>query len=120
MKERFKQVRLALDMSMESFGARLGVTRATISRIESGVNNITPQMFTSVCREFGVNKDWLETGSGDMFVTLSTDEELAKLVGTVMADSDEFIKKTFLALGQLTPQQWQLVKDFVDKIKSGT
>jgi len=120
MKERVKAIRIALDMSMESFGARLGVTRATISRIESGVNNVTPQMLISICREFNVNKEYLETGSGDMFVKVSDDEQLAKLLGAVFTDGDEFVKKTFLALGQLSPQQWQLVKDFVDIIKSGT
>jgi hypothetical protein len=55
-----------------------------------------------------------------MFVKVSDDEQLAKLLGAVFTDGDEFVKKTFLALGQLSPQQWQLVKDFVDKIKSGT
>ena len=66
--ERIKEVRAETNLTMEEFGKRIGVTRATISRIESGKITVTGQVHRSICREFGVNEDWLLTGEGEMFV----------------------------------------------------
>lgn len=51
---------------MDRFGERLGITKAAISRIESGVTNLTPQMAKSIAREFGISEEWLKTGEGEM------------------------------------------------------
>lgn len=120
MEDRIKELRQALGLSMESFGSRLGVTKATVSRIENGVNNVTNQMVASICREFNVNREWLETGAGSMFVELSRAEMAANIVASAIGSGDDFVLNTFIALGQLTPAQWQLVKDFVEKIKGST
>lgn len=66
MNERVKILRKSLDLSQESFANKLGVTKATISRIEKGVNNLTEQMIKSICREFKVNEDWFRYGTGNM------------------------------------------------------
>lgn len=66
MKERLKQARIALRLSQRNFGSRIGVTDAAISKLESGFNNLTEQMILSICREFGINENWLRTGEGEM------------------------------------------------------
>lgn len=118
MKERLKELRIALGISQAELGERIGVSRAAISRLEGGSNNFTNQMVTSICREFGVNEEWLRTGSGDMFEEMSRAEKAAQIVGAALGSGDEFILNTFIALGQLSPNEWELIKKFVDKIKS--
>lgn len=66
--ERIKQVRKSMNLTLETFGQRVGVTKAAISRVENGFRSVTDQMRRSICREFGVNEDWLLTGEGEMFV----------------------------------------------------
>ena len=65
--ERVKEIRKSLDLTLEKFGEKLGVTKTTISRIEKGINNLTEQMTISICREYNVNYDYLIRGEGDMF-----------------------------------------------------
>ena len=65
--ERVNEVRKSLGLTLEKFGEKLGVTKTTISRIEKGVNNLTVQMATSICREYNVNYDYLMYGEGEMF-----------------------------------------------------
>jgi len=120
MKERIKLIREQYGLSQSAFAARLGISRASVCQLESGINGASNSTVINICREFNVNREWLETGNGDMLINTTESEELARTVAKILADSDEFVIKTFLALGQLSPQQWQLVKDFVDKIKSGT
>lgn len=120
MNERIKQLRKELGLTLEKFGEKIGVTKQTVSRIENGINNVTDQMFKSICREFNVNENWLRTGEGDMFVQLSRDERVADIVKKALASDDEFIINTFTALGQLTPAEWDLVKKFINTIKGDT
>ena len=67
MNERIKQVRLALGLSQDSFGARIGLGKSSLSKIERGANSTTEQTILSICREFGVDEVWLRTGEGEMF-----------------------------------------------------
>lgn len=94
MKERVKELRKKLGLTLEKFGEKLGVTKQTVSRIENGVNSLTDQMFKSICREFNVSEEWLRTGNGDMFNPSPLDEleKLAKQYG--LTDKDYiFIEK---------------------------
>ena len=120
MKDRIKEIRNYYKLSQEQFGARIGITRASVSQIEKGTNGASNATLLNICREFNINKDWLETGNGNMFLELSRAEMAANIVGNAISSGDDFVISTFVALGQLTPQQWAVVKDFVDKIKSST
>ena len=65
---RVRQIRKQKSMTLEQFGEKVGVTKQTISRIENGINSLTEQMILSICREFGVNENWLRNDEGKMFV----------------------------------------------------
>lgn len=66
MKDRIREVREHFGLSMEKFGSRIGIGKASISLLESGKNNPSVQTITLICREFGVNEQWLRTGEGEM------------------------------------------------------
>lgn len=67
MKDRIREVREHFGLSMEKFGSRIGIGKASISLLESGKNKPSVQTITLICREFGVNEQWLRTGEGEMF-----------------------------------------------------
>ena len=71
--ERVNKLRKSLNLTLEKFGDRLGVTKVAISNIEKGNRNLTEQMTKSICREFGVDYIWLTTGEGEMFVESDDD-----------------------------------------------
>lgn len=71
--ERVKEIRKSLSLTLEKFGSRLGVGKTAISKIEKGENNLSPQMFKMICREFRVNDEYLESGNGEMFAEASQD-----------------------------------------------
>lgn len=64
--ERIKVLRKEKNLSMEDFGSVIGMGKSAVSRIENGVNGTTDQTIRSICREFGVNEQWLRTGEGEM------------------------------------------------------
>lgn len=95
--ERVKEIRKELNLTLEKFGERVGVTKQTVSRIENGVNNLTDQMALAICRTFSVNEHWLRTGEGEPYIKGSEDE-LAELVGRLYKDKGSMRYKMSLEL----------------------
>lgn len=107
--ERVKWVRKTLGLTLEKFGEKVGVQKSAISKIENGENGITDQMCKSICREFNVSDEWLRDGTGDMFVDLSRDLQLARFFGEVQID--EGFKKRFVsALSTMTVDEWAFLE----------
>lgn len=68
MMNRIKEVRKCLNLSQESFGKRLGVSRSVINNLERNITGLKEPLFELFCKTFNVNPDWLLTGNGDMFI----------------------------------------------------
>lgn len=111
--ERIKELRKALNLSQDAFGKKLGVTGASVSRIEKGERTLTEQMTLSICREFRVNYFWLTEGTGDMFTGTpqSTVDELAEDY-----DLDDIDKKIIEKYLELKPEQRRVLKDYLKSI----
>lgn len=73
MKDRIKNLRKSLDMTQQEFADRIGVKRNTIGQYEIGRNEPIDTVINLICREFGVNEEWLRTGNGEMFSPAPTD-----------------------------------------------
>lgn len=109
--ERVKEVRKALDLTLEKFGDRLGVTKVAISNIEKGNRSLTDQMLKAICREFNVSERWLRDGAGEMFVDLSRDIQIAKFIGEIQMDEgNNFKKRLISALSSMTAAEWELLE----------
>ena len=118
MNARIKELRKSLGLTMEKFGERRGVTKMTISRIESGVNNITEQMIKSICREFNVNEEWLRAGEGEMFKPMDSETELHAMVDRVLGSKNEHIKTLFKNFAKLDDEYINALDNILDKLLS--
>lgn len=96
--ERIKDLRKSQGMTLEQFGERCGVGKTAISKLERGERSLTNQMSASICREFGVSKDWLENGIGEMYIKSDVFDlgEYAKQHG--ITDLELEIIKTYLKI----------------------
>ena len=94
--ERIKQIRKELDFTLEKFGEKVGVTRASMSNIENGNRNVTEQMRKSICREFHVDYIWLTTGKGEPFV--KSDISFYEKIDRIMAVENDTLKSLIMKL----------------------
>ena len=74
MNERIKQIRRELGLTQQEFAERIGLKQNSIALIESGKRNISDQAVLSICREYGINEDWLRTGWGEKRTSNSNSE----------------------------------------------
>lgn len=111
--ERIKQLRTSLNMTLEKFGERLGVTKTAISYIEANKRNVTDQMIKSICREFNVNYDWLVYGEGEMF------SELPKTILDELCqayDLDETDRRIIQEYVKMDKQARQVLKAYIKRM----
>ena len=96
--ERVRSVRKELNLTLEKFGEKLGVSKGAISAIEIGTRNLTEQMTKSICREYNVNYDYLVNGEGEMFDDLPQTvlDELCSQYE--LDDLDRFIVELYVGL----------------------
>jgi transcriptional regulator with XRE-family HTH domain len=114
MNERLKELRKMLNISQEELGTRLGVTRAAISRLESGERNITEQMILSIIREFNVTEKWFRSGEGEMFIQLPPEDEYVRAAAEISKDDDEkIIQQIIIEYWKLNPDAKKHVKEYI-------
>lgn len=123
MNDRIKQVRLALGLSQEEFGNRLGVGRGAITNIELNKVSPKPYFVDLICRQFGVDEEWLKTGEGDMFLELSKNAQLNQIFEEIQLSDDELIKsivRTYWGLSDADKAVIRrVVQELADKLKTG-
>ncbi len=73
---RMKELRETLGLSMPEFGKKLGCSRDVIANIEYGRSEPKEVFLNHVCDMYGVNRQWLFSGNGQMFDETAGDEEV--------------------------------------------
>lgn len=115
--ERVKVLRKELGLTLEKFGDRIGVTKASISDIENGRRNLTAHMFKTICMEFKVSPDWLRSGDGEMFPALSRSESITYFVDELMREeSDSFKLRLVEVLAKLDEDEWEVLANLAKRL----
>lgn len=112
--ERVKQLRKSLDLTLEKFGDRLGVTKVAISNIENGKRAVTEQMSKAICREFNVSEDWLRNGVGDMFK--QRDGSFSEILSELDDSDDDFIKSFITVYMELDEDSKEVLRKTARKM----
>lgn len=117
-KDRLKELRKTLKLSQTEFGTGLGTGIGAISNFEHGRTTPSEQQLDLICRIYGCDRIWLETGDGEMFREPTIDEQIAGFVGDVLSDKgDEFQKRVMRILASLGPEGWKALSDFLDAVE---
>ena len=118
MNERLKKLRKTLDLTQQAFSDKLGVKRNTVGQWEIGRNEPGDAIIFSICREFNVNEEWLRTGSGEMFIELTRDEQIERFVGDALKSEDDSFKKKFISmLAALDESDWEVLQKMVELLQ---
>ncbi|WP_415967978.1 helix-turn-helix domain-containing protein [Emergencia timonensis] len=118
LNERIKEIRKALGLSQETFGEKLGVTRGAITNIELNKTEPKPLFIDLICRVFNVNKNWILSGLGEMFVEVSREDKIRDFVNKVISEDDAFKKRFIEMLADLDTDEWLILQKVAEKLAS--
>ncbi|MEN3134119.1 helix-turn-helix domain-containing protein [Bacillus albus] len=114
--DRLKKVRTSTGMTQVQFANSLGLTRAAYAKYEYG--DVVPKevVLRQIAHTFNVNKQWLETGTGSMFIPITTEEKRMKFIAELAKNEDEDLQRAMMQLTQLTPERFKIVADLIENL----
>ena len=116
MKDRIKKIRKELDLTQQKFADKLGVKRNTVGQWECGINALTDQTITAICREFNVNEAWLREGKGDIFILKTRNQIITDFVNDLMDEPDSFKTRFIEGMSKLDESDWEDIEKIILKI----
>lgn len=119
MNQRMKMVREALGMSQANFAESADIGLGVIKNIDSNRTEPNDHFYNVLCARYNINRTWLETGEGEMFVEMSRAEKIGRFVADVLEDEpDSFRRKLIDILIELDADGWQKLKEAADVLSS--
>lgn len=118
---RIKTLRQTLGMSQTDFGRKIGVTRSVLSNLDLGITTLQDPLLSLVCSVFNVRREWLETGSGEMFEQPDTEAPFYNAIGSISNDEpDSFRKRFVVALAELDDAELDAMERFIRSLLRDT
>lgn len=116
--ERIKYLRKeVLHFTLEQFGEHIGIKKSAMSQIENGKNNLTDQVFKSICREFNVNPDWLRDEQGPVLLERSRSQQIEEFIRDILTNEPEGQKVRLIsALASLDDKGWDMMYNLALKM----
>ena len=116
MKERIKQVRQMSDMTQLQFAEKIGLSRNYVAMIEIGQREPSDRTISDICREFGVDKVWLETGIGEPFKPVDRNEQIASILSKAIAGNSTARDRLIRAFSQLPDEMFVQAENILEEI----
>lgn len=100
-------------LTQDEFSAGIGMTRSTYSSYEVGRTEPSSAVVDNICKTYGVRREWLETGEGEMYVAQSIDEQLAFFVADILGGTaPEFARRLIAEMARMPVSKWDALEDF--------
>ncbi|HVN95509.1 MAG TPA: helix-turn-helix transcriptional regulator [Syntrophorhabdaceae bacterium] len=118
---RFRELYRNLSENQKSFALKIGYSQGTISRVENGQIALTRKMKQAISRVFPqVNTGWLETGKGEMFVSVPAATEEQSITPSSACDlAPQDDQAAYEALAQILASDDEIVKTLARKSLGG-
>jgi transcriptional regulator with XRE-family HTH domain len=90
--DRIRLARKTLGLNQSEFARRIGLKQTALSMIEVERVTLTEKNIKLICATFDVNENWLRTGKGEMFGSVSFyEKELMAVFSKLSPETQEFI-----------------------------
>ena len=111
--ERIRAIRKDKGLTMQTFGESIGMSKASISGIESGKNGPSEQTIRLICSVYKVDYFWLKEGKGSMYLD-DTDNLVDEIAIEQNLDPDT--TRTLKRLLRLSPDSQKIVLKAIDTL----
>ena len=117
MNNRIKYIRKdLLNLSQKDFADKIGLSENFVWMIEKGTRTPSDRTISDICREFGVDRVWLETGAGDPFKPVDRDEQIAAILSRAIAGNTTARDRLIRAFSQLPDEMFEQAEKILEEI----
>lgn len=116
MKERIAVLRKTLGLTQKQFGEQIGVQRGTIANYELGRNIPTETVRLMICRVYGIRREWLETGEGEIFDKKTRYDQIREMSDEYMKDEIELFRSRLISvISELSEEQLAILAEIAER-----
>lgn len=117
--QRIKLIRKKVPLSQDEFGAKIGITKSSVSLLESGRNNPSDQTIKLICQQFNINEDWLRDGAGsEENMYIPDDMVFLNNMGRMAGEQNEFKKFCLNMMMGLPDEYWNYIYEEFKKFEN--
>lgn len=87
--ERIKSVRKNLGLSQIEFAKGINISRQQIGLLEKDERTLTDRTLNDMVREYGISRDYILTGEGEMFMDLDKSSEIVNYIRELCENDQE-------------------------------
>lgn len=117
MRERIAALRRALGLTQQQFASGIGIKRGTVSNYEIGRNTPTETVLQMICMAYGVRRQWLDSGEGEMFEERSRLDQIRDISEEYLRDeSNSFRLRLISVIAGLSEDQLAVLAEVAERI----
>lgn len=116
MNERIKTLRKELGKKQGDFANDLSISQGHLSDIENGRREVSERIISICTLKFNVREQWLRTGEGEMFRTLTRSQTITDFMGDLVVDDNSFKARLIEALAKLDESEWETLEKIAKDI----
>ena len=116
MKDRITLVIKEKKITKTEFAKRLNISQAFVSQMCSGVARPSDRTISDICREFGVDRNWLVDGIGDPFRPVDRNHQIASVLSSAISHNDTARDRLIRAFSQLPDEMYGQAEKILEEI----
>lgn len=116
MKDRITLIIKEKKITKTEFAKRLNVSQAFVSQMCSGAAKPSDRTIADICRLFGVDRVWLETGAGEPFRPMDRDEEIAAVLSRAITHNGTAKDRLIRAMSRLPDEMFVYAEQILEDV----
>lgn len=109
--DRIRSVRKEHGLTQTEFGKRISITTAMVCMYENNKPRRVERTLNEICKEFGINKEWLETGQGEKYT--NNDSAITPLLEKALSDNYSLLETTKISASHMDKVDWNELNEFM-------
>lgn len=116
MHTRISQIVISSRLTKTDFAKKIGISQPFLSQLCAGTKTPSARTIADICREFGVDRIWLETGVGEPFRPMDRNEQIADVLGHAIGSNDTARDRLIRAFAMLPEEMFAQAEAILDEI----
>ncbi len=103
-------------LTKTDFAKKIGISQPFLSQLCAGTKIPSDRTISDICRVFGVDRIWLETGAGEPFKPVDRNEQIAAVLSRAIAGNDTARDRLIRAFSQLPDEMFDHAEKILEEI----
>ena len=114
--ERIKQVRKDKGLNQTELATSINISQGLITDMERGKKQPTERTLQDICRVYAVSYEWLTEGIGEMYISMTEEEQIKQRITEIMQGQDDFAKALMFKVAHLETEEIKAIREFAQSL----